>query len=63
MTDDRYTLNRSNDVLHRYPSFEKCNADDMSDRERIDTKTADSLLATDQARWCEHCRPDEGDAS
>ncbi len=55
MTDDHYTLNRSNDVLHRYPSFEECNQDEMSDRERIDTKSADALLATDQVRRCEHC--------
>lgn len=59
MSDDRYTLNRSTDVLHYYPSFEQCNADGMSDLERIDSKTADALLATDQVRWCEHCRPDE----
>ncbi len=60
MTDDRFiTLNRSNDVLHRYPSFEECNADEMEDRDRIDTKTADALLATDQVRRCQHCWPDE----
>ncbi len=59
MSDDRFTLNRNNDVLHYYPSYESCNQDDVTDGERIDSKTADALIATDQARWCEYCRPDE----
>ncbi len=58
MTGDRYTINRNDDgpdVLHYYPSFEQCNSDEMENRERIDFKTADALLATDQVKRCRHC--------
>ncbi len=61
-TDAYYILNGNEgiDILHRNPR-EQCNtqSDEMKGRERIDSKTADALIATDQARWCEYCRPDE----
>lgn len=54
-----YILNRNAgmDILHVEHPFEECNVDDANGVELIDDETAEALLAIDEARRCEHCRP------
>jgi hypothetical protein len=53
---DRFILNRNEgvDIVHRDP-VEECNVDDADGRESVDAKTAAALIASGQARACEHC--------
>lgn len=55
--ETRYVLNHRDgtDVIHRWPSFEQCNVDQVKGKETIDALTADSLLQRGVARACEHC--------
>ena len=57
MTEPRLVLNANADgvdVLHRNPR-EECNTDDADDAKQVDPRTAAAMLATGQARACEHC--------
>ena len=53
---DYFVLNRNEgtDTVHRNPR-EVCNTDDADGREKIDAKTAASLIASGQAVPCGHC--------
>ena len=42
------------DVLHEDPG-EECNTDDAEDRKYVDEDTAEALVSTRQATWCQHC--------
>lgn len=59
MTDVTFIVNRNPDaidVIHDPSRFsELCNTDDAKDRQRVDAKTAAALIATGEARVCEHC--------
>ncbi len=58
--EPRYILNQNEgvDILHRDPG-ERCNQDDALDKQRIDAKTAATLLMQEQVQTCGHCWPDE----
>jgi hypothetical protein len=53
---DRIVLNVNDgiDTIHHNPR-EECNLDDAEDRSEVDAKTAAAMIATGQARLCEHC--------
>lgn len=54
---ERFVVNRNEgqDVVHRSPTIEACNVDDAKDRQNVDAKTAAALIASGEARPCEHC--------
>ena len=54
-----YLLNHNAgvDTLHQEHPFEECNTDDAEGLEKVDDETAAALLATGQAKACEHCKP------
>ena len=56
---DRFILNENPegiDILHRSKGLtEQCNSDDVVDRQKVDAKTAAALIASGQARPCQHC--------
>lgn len=54
---DRFVVNVNEagiDVVHRNPR-EECNTDDADDVQTIDAKTAAAMIASGQARTCQHC--------
>ena len=64
MTDETLYIVNINpdglDVLHKQHGDERCNRDDMRDRQVIDPDTADALYRMEEARRCQVCWP-EGD--
>lgn len=58
MTEPTFLLNRNPgiDVIHDPTRFsEVCNTDDAKDRSKVDARTAAALIASGEARLCEHC--------
>ena len=58
MSDETLILNRNRgqDVLHRSAGLtESCNSDDAIGKQKVDAKTAAALIASGQARPCQHC--------
>lgn len=64
---DRFLINFSEDselaVLHLEHGDERCNRDDMRGRQLIDPATADALLTSGEATWCQYCDPTGGSDS
>ena len=52
------------DILHRAQGLtEQCNSDDITGRTRVDLLTAQALVSSNRARYCEHCNPERAEST
>jgi hypothetical protein len=61
MSEQEYALvvREGISTVHKLPAFEECNLDDTDADIKVDVSTGAHLVDKGEARFCEHCFPQE----